>query len=46
MVTFVALPWLRIAGRPVVLLDVARREFTLFGRTFLPTDGVLLCCCS
>jgi cytochrome c oxidase accessory protein FixG len=42
MVTFVALPWLRIGGRPVVLLDVARREFTLFGRTFLPTDGVLL----
>ncbi|HVR19132.1 MAG TPA: cytochrome c oxidase accessory protein CcoG [Polyangiaceae bacterium] len=42
MVTFVALPWLRVGGRPVVLLDVARREFTLFGRTFLPTDGVLL----
>ncbi len=42
MATFVALPWLRLHGRPVVLLDVARREFTLFGRTFLPTDGVLL----
>jgi cytochrome c oxidase accessory protein FixG len=42
MVTFVALPWLRLGGRPVVLLDVARREFVLFGRTFLPTDGVLL----
>jgi cytochrome c oxidase accessory protein FixG len=42
MATFVALPWLRIGGKPVVLLDVAGREFTLFGRTFLPTDGVLL----
>ena len=42
MATFVALPWIRLGGRPLVLLDVARREFTLFGRTFLATDGVLL----
>jgi len=42
MVVFLVLPWLRIAGKPVVLLDVVRREFTLFGRTFLATDGVLL----
>jgi len=42
MATFVALPWIRFGGRPLVLLDVVRREFTLFGRTFLPTDGVLL----
>jgi cytochrome c oxidase accessory protein FixG len=42
MVTFVALPWLRFGGRPLVLLDIGRREFVLFGRTFLPTDGVLL----
>ncbi|HEX6273124.1 MAG TPA: cytochrome c oxidase accessory protein CcoG [Polyangiaceae bacterium] len=42
MIVFVLLPWLRLGGRPIVLLDVARREFTLFGRTFLPTDGVLL----
>lgn len=39
---FVLLPFIRIAGKPVVLLDVAHREFTLFGRTFLPTDSVLL----
>jgi len=42
MTTFIALPWLRMGGKPIVLLDVPRREFTLFGRTFLPTDGVLL----
>ena len=42
MVTFLALPWLRVNGKPLVLLDIVHREFTLFGRTFLPTDGVLL----
>lgn len=39
---FVAIPFVRINGRPVVLLDIMSREFTLFGRTFLATDGVLL----
>jgi cytochrome c oxidase accessory protein FixG len=39
---FVLLPFARIGGKPVVLLDVPRREFVLFGTTFLPTDGVLL----
>lgn len=39
---FAGLPFLRIQGKPVVLLDVRHWEFTLFGRTFLPTDGVLL----
>jgi cytochrome c oxidase accessory protein FixG len=42
MATFVLLPWARWNGKPLVLLDVLRREFTLFGRTFLATDGVLL----
>ncbi len=42
MTAFVALPWLRIGGKPVMLLDVVRREFTLFGKTFLATDGALL----
>lgn len=42
MVLFVALPWLEIGGKPVMLLDVVHREFTLFGSTFLATDGVLL----
>ena len=39
---FVGLPFVRVNGRPAVLLDVVRREFVLFGSTFLPTDGVLL----
>ncbi len=42
MALFAGLPWLEINGKPAVLLDLPRREFTLFGSTFLPTDGVLL----
>lgn len=42
MALFAAIPWMKLGGKPLVLLDVARREFTLFGTTFLPTDGVLL----
>jgi len=42
MVLFAAIPWIEIGKKPLVLLDVSRREFTLFGTTFLPTDGVLL----
>jgi cytochrome c oxidase accessory protein FixG len=40
--TFCSLPFVRVGGKPAVLLDVVHREFTLFGRTFLATDGVLL----
>ncbi len=36
------LPFVKIAGKPAILLDVTRREFTFFGFTFLPTDTVLL----
>jgi cytochrome c oxidase accessory protein FixG len=39
---FVGLPFLRVQGKPAILLDVAHRQFVLFGRTFLATDGVLL----
>jgi len=39
---FALIPYLRMRGRPLILLDVARREFTLFGATFLPTDTMLL----
>jgi cytochrome c oxidase accessory protein FixG len=42
MTLFIALPWLRFGGKPVVLLDVVHRQFTLFGKTFLATDGALL----
>ncbi|HYQ00683.1 MAG TPA: cytochrome c oxidase accessory protein CcoG [Polyangiaceae bacterium] len=42
VVLFVALPWLEIGGKPAIFLDVVNREFSLFGHTFLATDGVLL----
>jgi len=39
---FTLLPHLRINGKPAMLLDVANRQFTFFGATFLSTDTVLL----
>ena len=39
---FTLIPYLRMSGKPLILLDVVRRQFTLFGTTFLPTDTVLL----
>lgn len=39
---FTLLPHLRINGKPAVLLDILHREFTVFGKTFLPTDTFLL----
>ncbi|QDT03835.1 Ubp3 associated protein Bre5 [Rubripirellula lacrimiformis] len=42
MVVFVAIPHLRIGGKPFILLDVVARQFTVLGRTFYPTDSILL----
>lgn len=42
MTLFLALPHIRILGKPAVLLDLPRREFTILGTTFLPTDTLLL----
>jgi cytochrome c oxidase accessory protein FixG len=42
MVVFFILPHLHMGGKPLVLLDLPRREFTFFGVTFLPTDTLLL----
>ena len=42
IVGFVAIPFLRIGGKPLILLDIPARQFHLFGTTFLSTDGVLL----
>lgn len=39
---FTALPYVRMGGKPVILLDVVNRRFILFGATFLPTDTMLL----
>jgi cytochrome c oxidase accessory protein FixG len=42
IVVYNVLPWIRIGGRPSILLDLPAREFTFFGTTFLPTDTLLL----
>ena len=39
---FTALPWIRINGKPPVLLNVMARQFTFFGSTFRPTETLLL----
>jgi cytochrome c oxidase accessory protein FixG len=41
MLVFLVVPYLRMNGRPLILLDLPRREFSLFGTTFLPTETVL-----
>jgi len=39
---FTLTPYLRMNGKPLILLDIPHREFTLFGTTFLPTDTMFL----
>ena len=39
---FAIIPHLRWNGKPLVLLDITARRFTIFGYTFLPTDTLLL----
>ena len=39
---FTAIPYVRFRGKPLILLDIPAREFTLFGTTFLSTDSLLL----
>jgi cytochrome c oxidase accessory protein FixG len=42
MALFLAIPYVKVGGRPLILLDLPRREFTFGGVTFLPTDTLLL----
>jgi len=42
IVIFFLIPFVKLNGMPLILLDLPRREFTLFGRTYLPTDTLLL----
>ncbi|HEX6810824.1 MAG TPA: cytochrome c oxidase accessory protein CcoG [Planctomycetota bacterium] len=35
---YVALPWLKIGGRPALLIDIETRHFYLFGQTFNAQD--------
>jgi cytochrome c oxidase accessory protein FixG len=39
---FTLVPYLQLNGKPLVLLNIPKREFTLLGFTFLPTDTLLL----
>lgn len=39
---FTLIPHIHIHDRPAMLLDLARREFTFFGLTLLPTDSLIL----
>lgn len=39
---FSVIPFIKINGQPAILLDIIRREFHIFGVTFLPTDTFLL----
>jgi cytochrome c oxidase accessory protein FixG len=41
IVAFVAIPNVKMNGKPLILLDAPHREFTFFGYTFLPTDTLL-----
>lgn len=42
MVVFVLIPHLRVNGKPIVLLDFVSRQLTLMGKTFYPTDTLIL----
>lgn len=42
IVFFVALPHVRIGGKPLILLNILERKFVFGGHTFLPTDTLLL----
>jgi cytochrome c oxidase accessory protein FixG len=39
---FAALPFIQIAGRPALLIDLPRRELDVLGGVFRPSDGPIL----
>lgn len=39
---FTVVPFVKVGGKPFVLLDITARKFIIFGFTFLPTDTMLL----
>ena len=39
---FAGLPYIQVGGKPIILLDLAAREFTFLGTTLLATDTLLL----
>lgn len=41
LVVFFALPFIKVNGSPLFLLNVVERKFIIFGKVFLPTDFVM-----
>lgn len=42
LIVFLCLPWVRINGNPLILLDLPRRHFSIFGVTFWGHDAPML----
>lgn len=42
LITYLVIPWIYINGKPIILLDLMKREFTFFGSTFFGHDAPLL----
>ncbi len=42
ILTFVVIPHLTMSGKPLMLFDIPKRQFTLFGTTFFATETPLL----
>ncbi len=42
MLVFFVIPYIPVRGKPLIFLDIPRRQFTILGTTFLPTDTLLL----
>jgi cytochrome c oxidase accessory protein FixG len=38
---YTVIPWIKVAGMPMVLLDVVDRKFVFFGSVFRPTETLL-----
>lgn len=38
---YIAVPFIKIGGKPLLLLDVVKREFVVFGKSFFATDTLL-----
>ena len=38
LIVFLVLPWIKVGGEPLFLLDVLDRKFILFGKIFWPQD--------
>ncbi len=39
---FTVLPFVKVGGRPLLLIDILNREFIIFGLRLLPTDTLLM----